>query len=400
LLPVFRAFQHRNFRLFFTGFAISMLGSWMQTLAQSWLVWRLTHSPVWLGVIGAMPQLPSLVLGPFGGVLVDRHFKRSVLIVTQIGMGLCAGALALFTLSGHITEWIVLIIAICTGIFVAIDTPARLSFAQDMVGKDDLGNAIALNSTTFNAARLIGPAIAGLLVPVIGEGGIFLINSISYLGLISTLLMMRDLPLPTATDKPVLVQIREAFLFVRTSPLHKILILNTALIAVIGFSYVPLLPVMADDILDVGVRGLGIMYGALGVGALIGGLRVAWVKSGAKRGRTVLIGAAGLTLFVITFAFSRWFPLSLLALAGAGYSFATMLTSTNTILQTYAPDELRGRVIGIYSTSFIGMLPLGNVLAGFTAEVIGAMWTMVGFATLTLLAVTLTIGRSRALRSV
>lgn len=397
---VFRAFRHRNFRLFFTGFAISMLGSWMQTLAQSWLVWRLTHSATWLGIIGAMPQLPSLVLGPFGGVIVDRHFKRSVLIATQCGMGLCAAALAYYTLTEQVTEWIVLAIAVCSGVFVAIDTPARLSFAQDMVGKDDLGNAIALNSTTFNAARLVGPSIAGLLVPLIGEGGIFLMNAVSFFGLIGTLLMMRDLPLPTAAHAPVLRQLREAFIFVRGSALHRTLIVNIILFSILGFSYVPLLPVMADHVLDVGVRGLGLMFGAAGLGALIGGLRMASVKTGAKRGRNVLIGATGLCVTVIAFAASRWFPFSLLALAGAGYSFATMLASTNTLLQSFAPDELRGRVVGIYTTSFLGVLPFGNLLAGSLADQIGATWTMAACAGLTLIVISQTIGRSTELRDV
>jgi MFS family permease len=398
--PTFRAFQHRNFRLFFTGFAISMLGSWMQTLAQSWLVWRLTHSTVWLGLIGAMPQLPSLVLGPFGGVIVDRHFKRSVLVVTQLGLGLSAAALAVATYSGHVTPELILVIAIISGIFVAIDTPARLSFAQDLVGKEDIGNAVALNSTTFNAARLIGPSIAGFLVPIIGEGGIFAFNAVSFLALIGTLFMMRDLPFPKNNPMPIGDQLREAFNYVRGSRLHRTLILNVMVFAVFGFSYAPLMPLVADKILDVGVQGLGMLTGAIGFGALVGGLRQATLQPGAKRGLNVIFGAVTLSIFVTLFSISTYYWLSLAMLFGAGFSFVTMLASTNTLLQLYSPDHLRGRVLGFYTTAFLGFLPLGNLLAGLLAAWIGAPITMFVFAAICMLSVWLIFAREPQVRAV
>ncbi|MBI5058623.1 MFS transporter [candidate division KSB1 bacterium] len=398
--PTFRAFQHRNFRLFFLGFAISMLGSWMQVLAQSWLVWRLTHSTVWLGLIGAMPQLPSLILGPFGGVIVDRHFKRSVLVVTQLGLGLSAAALAIVTLTGQVTPEIILGIAVVSGIFVAIDTPARLSFAQDLVGKEDIGNAVALNSTTFNAARLVGPSIAGFLVPVIGEGGIFAVNAVSFLGLIATLFMMKNLPQSPGNSAPVRQQLREAFDYVRGSPLHRTLMLNVMIYAVVGFSYVPLMPLVADRILDVGVEGLGVLTGAIGLGALAGGLRQATLPPGAKRGFTVIVGAISLAVFVGGFALSHWYWFSLAMLFGAGFSFVNMLASTNTLLQQHSPDHLRGRVLGFYTTAFLGFLPVGSLLAGLLAAWIGASITMLGFAVLCLIAVSFVLAREPRLRAV
>jgi MFS family permease len=398
--PTFRAFQYRNFRLFFTGFAVSMLGSWMQNLAQAWLVWRLTHSTVWLGVIGAMPQLPSLILGPFGGVIVDRHFKRSVLVITQTGLGLTAGALAIATLTGHVTPVMILAIAAVTGVFVAIDTPARLSFAQDLVGKEDIGNAVALNSTTFNAARLIGPSIAGFLVPVIGEGGIFAMNAISFFALIGTLFMMRDLPQSPGNSAPVLEQLREAFHYVRGSALHRTLIINVMIYAVVGLSYVPLMPLVADQILDVGVRGLGMLTGAIGLGALLGGLRQATAARGAKRGWNVIAGALTLSICVALQSYSHvyWFTMAMLFVTG--FSFVTMLASTNTLLQQHSPDHLRGRVLGFYTTAFLGFMPAGTLLSGVMAAWIGASLTMLCSSLLCLMAVLLVLAREPKVRAV
>ncbi|MBK6765116.1 MAG: MFS transporter [bacterium] len=246
----FRAFRHRNYRLFWIGFALSIVGTWMQTLAQGWLVWRLTESALWLGVVGAMSQLPSLLLGSIGGVLVDRTPKKFVLYITQTGLAISALTLAVLVYTGTVTEWHVLIIATISGIFMAIDAPARLAFVGDLVGKEDIGNAVALNSSTFNGARLVGPSIAGILVPLFGESVCFVVNGLSYLALIVTLSLMRNLPPPSGNlSEPVLKQLRDAYIFIMRAPVQRVLIRNVIFFTIFGFSYTTLLPMVADVIL-------------------------------------------------------------------------------------------------------------------------------------------------------
>lgn len=398
---VFRAFAHRNYRLYWTGFVLSLTGTWMQMLAQSWLVWRLTESPLWLGIIGAMPHLPSLLLGSIGGVLVDRSAKRTILLVTQTGMGLSALALALLTFTGNIHPWHILILSTVSGIFMAVDTPARLSFVTDLVGKDDLGNAVALNSTTFNAARLIGPSIAGIMVPIVGEGGCFLINAVSFSSLIIALLMMRNLPPPSTTAREsIFKQLHEAYLYVTDSPVPRTLILNTVVFAVFGFSYAVLMPVFADEILKVGVRGLGLLMGAGGIGALAGGIWQAWLPKDAKRGRIILISTVGLGVSLMLFSVSRDFYLSSFALAVSGFFGIALLTSTNTTLQIYTPDHLRGRVLGFYSSSFLGFLPLGSFLLGALADVWSASLTLFASAVVCIIVALATILGNKRLKAI
>ena len=374
---LFRAFRHRNYRLYWYGFSLSLIGTWMQTLAMGWLVWRMTRSPFWLGVVGAMPQLPSLLFGSIGGAMVDRTVKRRLLIITQTGMAVSALALGILTISGTVRLTDIIVIAAISGVFAAIDAPARLAFVTDLVGKEDLGNAVALNSTMFNAARLIGPAIAGLLVPIIGEGGCFLVNAFSFLFLINGLVRMRDLPDPAPAGKePLLQQLREAYRFVRESPIHSALILNVIVFAGLGFSYTTLMPVFADQILEQGVRGLGALMGATGIGAFAGGIWQAAQPRDAKRGYMVIWGAFGLTIGLLLFAVSRNFVFSLMILPLVGFSSISMLASTNTLLQVLSPDHLRGRVLGFYTTAFLGVIPIGSFLVGLCAEQTSAPLTL------------------------
>jgi MFS family permease len=396
-----RAFSHRNYRYYWTGFALSLVGTWMQTLAQGWLVWRLTESSMWLGIIGAMPQVPSLLLGSIGGVLVDRLHKRGLLLVTQTGMAACALALAIPTMMGVVTVPEVLVISIILGIFMAIDSPARLSFVTEIVGVEDTGNAIALNSTTFNATRLIGPAIAGLLVPLIGEGGCFLINAISFLAFIVGLLMMRDLPKPVKqTSKPIGHQWREAFTYIRNSVVHRSLILNVMVFSAIGMSYAVLMPVFADKILHAGVRGMGMLMGATGIGAIIGGIWQAHLPRGSKRGKVVMMGTAGLGASVLCFSFSPYFALSLFILMFTGFFSISMLASTNTLLQTLSPDHLRGRVLGFYTASFMGVMPIGSFIVGWSSSVIGPQITLTIGSLICLLVAWRTILQNEQVRAV
>jgi len=388
----------RNYRIYWTGFTLSLIGSWMQTLAQSWLVWDLTRSAFWLGIVGAMPQLPSLILGSIGGVIVDRTVKRTLLIVTQTGLALCALALAILAMNHMVQVWHVVVIAGITGIFTAADTPARLSFVSEIVGRQYVGNAIALNSTTFNATRLIGPAIAGLIIPWVGEGGCFLINAVSFLAMIWALLSMRDLPPFTFVNNvSVAAQWREALHYVMHSRIARSLILNVAIFSVFIMSYVVLMPMFADQILEKGVRGLGALMGAIGIGALIGGVYQASLPHNARRGKGVIFGAIGLCVSILLFAFSRNFILSLLILPLVGLSSISMLASTNTLLQTLTPDHLRGRVLGFYTTSFLGMMPIGCMVAGSAAAEFGASYTVAAGALICLTVALLTLARNKRL---
>ena len=396
--PIFRAFAVRNYRIYWTGFAISLVGSWMQTLAQSWLVWDLTRSAFWLGMVGALSQLPSLILGSIGGVLVDRTVKRRLLIITQSGLALSALALAVVTLSGVVRVEHVVVIAAITGLFTAVDTPARLSFVTEVVGKEHLGNAIALNSTTFNAARLVGPSIAGLLVPLIGTGGCFLVNSLSFLAMIFALMMMRDLPAPAYdTSTSVVAQWREAFRYVMRARVPRALILNVVVFSAFGYSYVVLMPVFADTILESGVRGMGAMMGAVGVGALAGGIWQAALSHKARRGRVVIFGAFTLCVALLLFSFSRSLWLSILILPLVGLASISMLASTNTLLQTLAPDHLRGRVLGFYTTAFMGIMPIGSMIVGAVAAEYGAPHTIAAGAAVCLIVASLTLARNKRL---
>jgi len=396
--PIFRAFAVRNYRIYWTGFAISLVGSWMQTLAQSWLVWDLTRSAFWLGMVGALSQLPSLILGSIGGVLVDRTVKRRLLIITQSGLALSALALAVVTLSGVVRVEHVVVIAAITGLFTAVDTPARLSFVTEVVGKEHLGNAIALNSTTFNAARLVGPSIAGLLVPLIGTGGCFLVNSLSFLAMIFALMMMRDLPAPAYdTSTSVVAQWREAFRYVMRARVPRALILNVVVFSAFGYSYVVLMPVFADTILESGVRGMGAMMGAVGVGALAGGIWQAALSHRARRGRVVIFGAFTLCVALLLFSFSRSLWLSILILPLVGLASISMLASTNTLLQTLAPDHLRGRVLGFYTTAFMGIMPIGSMIVGAVAAEYGAPHTIAAGAAVCLIVASLTLARNKRL---
>jgi MFS family permease len=399
--PIFRAFALRNYRIYWTGFTVSLVGSWMQTLAQSWLVWDLTRSPFWLGIVGAMPQLPSLLLGSIGGVLVDRAPKRKLLIITQTGLGICALLLAIITFMHNVTVVYVVAIAAISGIFTAVDTPARLSFVTDIVGKQYLSNAVALNSTTFNMTRLVGPAMAGLLIPFIGTAGCFLINAVSFVAMIIAVSSIRDLPPPSYEIRAsVASQWKEALRYVVHTRVPRALILNVVVFSAFGFSYVVLMPMFADQILEVGVQGMGFLMGATGVGALVGGIFQAGLPHTAKRGPVVIYGAFGLSIGILLFSMSRSFPLSLLILPLVGASSIAMLASTNTLLQTQAPDHLRGGVLGFYTTGFSGIMPIGSMVLGSVAAEYGAPLTVGLSAVICLIVASLTLARNKRLRVV
>jgi MFS family permease len=372
-----RALRHRNFQLFFAGQAISLIGTWMQTVAQSWLVYRMTGSALLLGTVGFASQIPVFIMAPIGGIVADRHNRRRVVIGTQCSSMILAAILAFLTLSGRIHVWQIMVLAAGLGVVNAFDIPARQAFLIDMVGREDLLNAIALNSSMFNGARIIGPAIAGILVASIGEGWCFFANAVSYIAVIVGLLLMRiEHPANLANQGSPLENILEGFSFVRnTGPVRAILLL-LGVVSFVGMPYAVLMPVFADKILHGGARGLGILMGATGVGALLGAASLA-ARVGVKGlGKLIAISAGGFGLSLILFSFSKIFWLSTVLLLPVGFSMMVQMASSNTLIQAMVPDRLRGRVMSVYSMMFMGMAPLGALSAGALAHRLGAPWTV------------------------
>ncbi len=372
-----RALRHRNFQLFFTGQAISLVGTWMQTVAQSWLVYRMTGSTLLLGTVGFASQIPVFIMAPVGGTVADRNNRQRVVIGTQIASMVLAAILALLTLSGRIQVWQIMVLAAGLGVVNAFDIPARQAFLIDMVGREDLLNAIALNSSMFNGARIIGPAIAGILVASIGEGWCFFANAVSYIAVIIGLLLMRiQHPANLANQASPLENILEGFSFVRnTGPVRAILLL-LGLVSLVGMPYAVLMPVFADRILHGGARGLGILMAATGVGALLGAASLA-ARVGVKGlGKLIALAAGGFGVSLILFSFSNMFWLSTVLLVPVGFTMMVQMASSNTLIQAMIPDQLRGRVMSVYSMMFMGMAPLGAFLAGALANHLGAPWTV------------------------
>ena len=374
-----RALGYRNFQLFFGGQLISLIGTWMQNIAQAWLVYRITGSSVLLGAVSFAGQIPIFFLAPLGGIVADRFSRRRIVIGTQISSMLLAFALAGLTLTKTVHVWHIFVLASLLGAVNAFDIPARQSFQVEMVGRADLMNAIALNSSMFNASRVIGPAIAGILVAVIGEGWCFFANAVSYIAVITGLLLMKvQEPERGAPGESPLADVVEGFRFVTHNlPVHAILML-LGVVSLTGMPYTVLMPIFADRILHGGPRALGWLMGCAGVGAVAGALRLAsrTELKGLNRWLPVASFAFGATL--IGFAWSRVFWLSACILVLVGFSMMIEMASSNTLIQSMVPDELRGRVMSVYSMVFMGMAPFGALLAGVVADRIGAPWTVTG----------------------
>ena len=376
LPSTFRALRHRNFRLFFVGQFISLTGTWMQSVAQSWLVYRLTGSVVLLGMIGFASQIPVFLLTPIGGTAADRYNRHRILLVTQSIAMVLAFILAFLTLTDRIEIWHLFVIASGFGLANAFDIPARQAFAVDMVGKEDLINAIALNSSMFNGARIVGPAIAGILVAAVGEAWCFFGNAVSYIAVLSGLLMMRITPVLRQPTGSPLANIAEGFGYViRTKPVLALLLL-LGLVSLMGMPYSVLMPIFAEEILRGDSSTLGFLMGASGTGALAAALVLASRKHVFGLGRWVMLACGGFGISLILFSFSRSFWLSALLLVPVGFAMMTQMSSSNTLIQAMIPDELRGRVMAVYSMMFMGMAPLGSLLAGTLAGIIGAPETV------------------------
>jgi len=377
LPTVLRALRHRNYQLFFSGQFISLIGTWMQTVAQSWLVYRLTDSAALLGLVGFASQIPVLLLAPVGGSVADRFDRRGILVGTQTtAMGL-ALVLAGLTLSGWVQVWHIFVLAALLGVVNAFDIPTRQAFVVDLVGRRDLINAIALNSSMLNGARMIGPAVAGLLIDTVGEGWCFFLNGISYLAVIAGLLRMQvtlrtPVPLPGSPSASIV----EGFRYVRRTRPVRTLLLMLGLVSLVGMPYVVLMPIFADRILHGGPRGLGILLSAIGFGALAGALVLAMKKSLHGLGHWVALSALGFGVSLVLFSLSRSFWLSAALLLPVGFFVMVEMASSNTLIQSLVPDGLRGRVMAVYSMMFMGMAPFGSLLAGNLAEHLGAPATV------------------------
>lgn len=373
-----RSFRHRNFRLFFAGQFISLIGTWMQSVAVSWLVYRLTGSAMALGAVGFVAHLPVFVLGLWGGSLADRRDKRQLLVVTQVAAMGQALALAVLTLTGEATVWYVGALAILLGVVNAVDMPTRQAFVVEMVGKEDLHNAIALNSSMFNSARVLGPALAGLLVAAVGEGMCFLINGVSYLAVIASLLLMR-LPPPVARPpkEPMAAHIAAALRHAWGDRTMRGILAGLCLTSLFGASFMILLPVMVDAVLGHGAQGLGFITAATGVGSVAAALTLALRRESRGLGRIRVLAGVGFGVALIAFGLSRNFWLSLAFASVLGFCLILFFAAANTLLQLRSPDDLRGRIMALYAVTLVGMAPFGSLFAGTLASLVGAPATLV-----------------------
>jgi MFS family permease len=372
-----RALGYRNFQLFFGGQLISLIGTWMQNVAQAWLVYRMTGSSVLLGLVSFSSQIPVFLMAPVGGIVADRFPRRRVLIGTQTAAMLLALVLAALTLTGAVRIWHIFVLSALLGVVNAFDIPARQAFFVEMVGREDLINAIALNSSMFNASRVIGPAVAGILVAGIGEGWCFFANGVSYIAVIAGLLLMAVEPHRAVKQpKSPLADVIEGFRFViGSAPIHHLMIM-LGVLSVTGMPFAVLMPIFAGQILHGGANELGILMGASGVGALAGALLLATRETVKGLGRWVAISAGAFGASLIAFAASRSFWVSCALLLPVGFAMMVEMGSSNTLIQTMSPDRLRGRVMSVYSMMFMGMAPFGAVLSGVTAARWGAPATV------------------------
>ncbi|MGB2625278.1 MAG: MFS transporter [Candidatus Acidiferrum sp.] len=378
LSHAWRALRHRNFQLFFSGQSISLIGTWMTRLATSWLVYRMTHSALLLGIVGFAGQIVAFLIGPLAGVWVERLNRRKLLVWTQFAGSIQSLALAALTLSHRINLWEIIALTAMQGLINGFDMPARQSFLVQMVeDRNDLSNAIAINSSMANGARLIGPAFAGFLIGIVGEGWCFLIDGISYFPVIASLLMMRIKPLDMRRHTTsMLEQILEGWEYVRTfRPIRTILLLF-ALITLMGWPYSVLLPVFAGEVLHGGATTLGWMSGAAGVGALISAISLTLRKSILGLTRMLQIASAVLGVALILFGLSQVLWLSLLLMVFVGFGLIQTASVSNTIIQSLVTEDKRARVMSYYTMAFFGAAPFGSLLAGSLAHQIGAPHTV------------------------
>jgi MFS family permease len=377
LSRVFRALRSRNYRLFFVGQGISLIGTWMQQVAMSWLVYSLTNSAFLLGVVSFSGLICSFVVAPFAGVFIDRLNRHRILLVTQSLAMVQALILAAVVLTNHAAVWNLVIMSMLLGTINAFDMPTRQSFVVEMVeDREDLGNAIALNSSLFNSARLIGPAVAGILVATIGEGLCFLINGLSFIAVIACLMAMKLLPRETAVDHPDFLKgMKEGVSYSFGFPPIRYIILLLTFASLVAMPYAVLLPVFAKDVLHGEASTLGFLTTGVGIGALVGAIYMASRKNVLGLGKIIVLAGSLFGLGLILVSFTRVLWLSMLTMSLAGFGIVSMMASCNTFLQSIADDDKRGRVMSIYVMAFMGLSPFGSLLYGGLANVMGTPLT-------------------------
>jgi MFS family permease len=375
---VFRSLQNRNYLLFFFGQGLSLIGTWMQRIAISWLVYRLTNSAFMLGTVSFVTQIPTFLLAPIAGVFADRWNRQRILVITQVLAMLQALTLAFLVLTDQVQIWHVILLGCLLGIVNAFDTPIRQAFVIDMVdNKGDLGNAIALNSTLVNGARLLGPSIAGMLISIVGEGMCFLLNGLSYIAVVFALVSMRITPkkleLPS---KNVWQELCEGCSYAfRSIPIRSILLL-LALVSLAGMPYTVLMPIFATEILHGGPHTLGFLMGAIGIGALCGAVFLASRSDASSLGSWIVVACALFGTGLVIFSFTTEFWISLIVLVVTGFGMMVQMALSNTILQSIVDDSKRGRIMSFYTMAFMGMAPFGSLLAGSFAQSLGTTTTI------------------------
>ena len=372
------ALRHRNYRLFLVGQVVSTVGTWMQTVALPWLALELTHNGFLVGLVLAAQFLPVLVLSPFAGEIADRYRKRTVLLITQSSFVLPPLALFALTATGQSQYWEIILAALATGAINALDVPCRQAFQVEMVGKQDLLNAIALNSSVFNASAVIGPSIAGVLIALVGVPICFLINSVSYLAAIAALLLMRNLPAETRhrDEEPLRTRLARGAAYARDEPVVGMLLIVVAVFSLFAMNRTTLMPLFADQVLHVGAHGFGFLLASMGLGSLTGALTLAFFPHLGANPRRQLWMAGIWIAALLEFSASRIFAISLVTLFVAGYCQISFIAAANSRIQTLTPDHLRGRVMALYAEALIGVGPLGATQAGALATLFGAPWAL------------------------
>jgi MFS family permease len=405
-IQMFRALSHRNFRLFWTGAFLSNCGTWMQAVAQSWLILILTNSAFWLGLDAFMATAPGFVLTLAGGVFADLVDRRRLLIYTQVVAGLAALTLAPLVWTGIVNRWIVLAFSFVTGCCMAVAGPSYQAMTFDLVGREDLANAVALNSSQFQLSRVVGPVLAGVGFKYFGLGGCFLVNGLSFIAVIVALHMVRIDPLNRTAVPAHSVKDRQAFWqdllagfrYVRNRPRVFSLLMISSVTSLFGAPYLTLVPIYARNIFALGETGLAWMMGTAGAGAFFGALLLAYLGDFKRKGWSVLGGSIAFGLFLIAFAVSTNLILSLIFLFAVGFSIVTSVAVTNTLLQKLVTDEMRGRVMSMFILSFIGTMPIGNIVAGIASTRFGVRYTLVTGGLVIVAFVTVEAIRNRRLR--
>jgi predicted MFS family arabinose efflux permease len=369
LKKTFAALKHRNYRLWFYGQMVSLMGTWMQMTAQGFLVFELTRSSAFLGYVGFASGIPSWLLTMYGGVVADRMSRRKLLIITQCAMMILALILAMLTFFGIVQPWHILLLAFGLGLANAFDAPARLAFISEMVDRKDLTNAVALNATMFNSAIIVGPAVAGIIYAAFGPGWCFTINGISFIAVIAALMAMRLQPHMQTTERSsTLSALKEGISYVRHQPIIRTLMGLVASVSLFGMALGTLMPAWSIEILHGDATTNGMLFSARGVGSLIGALAIASLGRATFRGKLITAGSLFFPAFISLFALVHILPVSLLLMAFIGFASIFVLNLSNAMIQSLAPDNLRGRVMGVYSTIFMGSIPLGALILGVIAE--------------------------------